>query len=221
MAVNAALAGLVMLIVGDSHIAATSFFNDALQDALVSQGAAVHSFGVCGAAGADWINPAPIVCGRGERHNSEPARIDTQHNLRGWALPDLINKYKPNLVVIELGDTLAGYGVMPTLPRALIDEQVRELLIPIKSRNLPCIWIGPPWGTEGGPYKKTNARLKEVSDYLAQVVAPCKYIDSTQFSKPGEWPTRDGIHLTLQATRVWDNHLITSIDQIARQMPRR
>ena len=156
MAVNAALAGLVMLIVGDSHIAATSFFNDALQDALVSQGAAVHSFGVCGAAGADWINPAPIVCGRGERHNSEPARIDTQHNLRGWALPDLINKYKPNLVVIELGDTLAGYGVMPTLPRALIDEQVRELLIPIKSRNLPCIWIGPPWGPKAA---RTRRRM--------------------------------------------------------------
>lgn len=215
-----ALAGLVILIVGDSHIAATSFFNDPLQDALVGQGAQVHSFGVCAADASAWINPAPIVCGRGERHNGEPAKIATQPTLRGWALPELIGRYKPNLVIVELGDTLAGYGVMPTLPRPLIDEQVHELLIPIKARGLPCIWIGPPWGTDGGAYKKTNARVKEVSDYLAQVVAPCRYIDSLVAAPPGRWATRDGIHLTLQATADWDNYLVRSIDQIAETLPR-
>jgi len=217
---NMALAGVVMLIVGDSHIAATSFFNDALQNALVGQGAAVHSFGVCGAAASDWINPSPIVCGRGERHNGDPATITTQHSLRGWALPELLNRYNPNLVVIELGDTLAGYGVTPTLPRALIDDQVHQLLVPIKARGLPCIWIGPPWGAEGGPFKKTYARVKEVSDYLSQVVAPCHYIDSLVFSQPGQWETRDGLHLTMATTQVWDSFLIKSIDQIVEGLPR-
>jgi hypothetical protein len=217
---NMALAGLVMLIVGDSHIAAAGFFNEPLQDALVSQGAQVHSFGVCGAAGSDWITPSPIVCGRGEKHNNQPAKIETQRDLRGWALPELIQRYNPNLVVIELGDTMAGYGVMPTLPRELIQDQVHNLLISVKARNLPCIWIGPPWGSEGGPYKKTYTRVKEESDYLSQIVAPCHYIDSLQFSQPGQWPTRDGIHLTMQGTEMWDKYLISSIDQIAQGMPR-
>ena len=217
---NMALAGFVMLIVGDSHIAATGFFNEALQDALVAQGAQVHSFGVCGAAAADWLNPVPIVCGRGEKHNAQPARIETQRDLRGWSLPLLLHRYNPNLVVVELGDTIAGYGILPTLPRDLIADQVHNLLIPIKARNLPCIWIGPPWGTEGGPYKKTFHRVKEVSDYLSQIVAPCRYVDSLKFSQPGQWPTRDGVHLTEQSTETWDKYLVSSIDQIAQGLPR-
>ena len=215
-----ALAGMVMLIVGDSHIAAAGFFNEPLQDALLSQGAQVHSFGVCGAAASDWISPAPIVCGRGEKHNNQPAKIETKRDLRGWSLPTLINRYNPNLVVIELGDTIAGYGVMPNVPRDLIAEQVHDLLVPIKARHLPCIWIGPPWGTEGGPYKKTNLRVKEVSDYLSQIVGPCHYINSLRFSQPGQWPTRDGLHLTEAGTEMWDKYLVSSIDQIAEELPR-
>lgn len=215
-----ALAGLVMLIIGDSHIAGTWAFNDALVNLLVGQGAQVHAFGVCGSSPANWINPALNPCGRGERHNGEPAKIEADPRLRGWTLPDLIGRYSPNLVVIEFGDTLAGYGVMPTLPRQLIQEQVHDLLISVKARNLPCIWIGPPWGSEGGPYKKTYARVKEVSDYLSQIVAPCHYIDSLEFSKPGQWPTRDGIHLTPPGTEIWDKYIVSSIDQIAQGLPR-
>ena len=163
----------------------------------------------------------PIVCGRGEaKHNAAPSKIETQRGLRGWSLAALLNQYSPNLVVIELGDTIAGYGQTPTLPRDLIAEQVRELLDSVKARNLPCIWVGPPWGTEGGPYKKTYQRVKELSDYLSQVVAPCHYVDSLKFSQPGQWPTRDGLHLTEQGNEVWDKYLVSSIDQIAQGLPR-
>jgi hypothetical protein len=215
-----ALAGLAMLIIGDSHLASISWFNNALQDALVGQGASVNMFGVCNSGPSDWIIPSTIVCGRGERHDANPAVLSNQHTLRGWALSDLIKQYSPNLVVIELGDTMAGYGVTPRLPRDLIADQVEELLIPIKARNLPCIWIGPPWGTEGGPYKKTFGRVKEASDYLSQIVAPCHYVDSLKFSQPGQWPTRDGLHLTDQGTEAWDKYLVSSIDQIAQGLPR-
>ena len=129
-------------------------------------------------------------------------------------LPELIKTYNPSLVIVELGDTMAGYGMLPTLPRALIGDQVDHLLAPIKARGLPCIWIGPPWGTDGGTYKKTNARVKEMSDYLSQIVSPCHYVDSLTFSQPGQWATQDGLHLTLQATQAWDNYLVKSIDQI-------
>lgn len=215
-----ALAGLVILIIGDSHIAGTAFYNDPLQDALVAQGAKVDGFGVCGSSAADWIDPSPISCGRGEKHNDQPAKIESQRGLRGWSLPTLINGYHPNLVVIELGDTIAGYSLTAALPKEVIEEQVHNLLVPIKSRNLSCIWIGPPWGTEGGPFKKTFRRVKEASDYLSQIVAPCHYVDSLKFSQPGQWPTRDGVHLTEQSTEVWDKYLVSSIDQIAQGLPR-
>ena len=217
---KAALAGVVMLIIGDSHIATTEHFNNLLHDELLNQGASVHTFGVCNSSPDDWIVPATIVCGRGERHDAAPAIVRSEHWLRGWALPELIARYNPNLVVIELGDTMAGYGVAPELPRTRIAEQVWLLLESVRSRNLPCIWIGPPWGGEGGPYKKTYARVKELSGYLSQLVAPCRYIDSLRFSQPGQWPTRDGVHLTQDATRRWDADLVRSIDQIVAGQPR-
>ena len=52
--VKSALAGLVILIIGDSHIASKDFLLSSLQDALVNQGAIVHSYGVCGSQPHDW-----------------------------------------------------------------------------------------------------------------------------------------------------------------------
>ena len=53
--VKFALAGLIVLIIGDSHIASKDFLLSSLQDALVSQGAIVHSYGVCGSQPHDWV----------------------------------------------------------------------------------------------------------------------------------------------------------------------
>ena len=217
---NAALAGLSILLIGDSHIASLGGFNNPLHEGLVSQGASVDSFGVCSSLPDDWINPAQLICGRGERHNASPPQMGSGANLNGWALPALIARYKPNVVVVEMGDTLAGYGAAADLPRDFITKQVNDLLQPIKAAKVGCIWIGPPWGTEGGQYKKTFARVKAVSDLLAQIVAPCRYIDSLQSSKPGEWPTIDGVHLTTGSTKLWDAYLIRSIDDIASTLPR-
>ena len=88
----------------------------------------------------------------------------------------LIAEHHPNLVVIEMGDTMAGYG-QQTLPRGWIYQQVRTLTQRIAAQNLPCIWVGPPWGNEGSSYHKTFARVKEMSEFLCAAVAPCNYID--------------------------------------------
>jgi len=212
---NMVLAGLAILLIGDSHIAAVGYFNNPLHEGLIGQGASVDTFGVCNSLPDDWITPKQISCGRGERHNQTPAELTSGNGLRGWALASLISRYKPNLVVIEMGDTLAGYGAAPQLPRDFISKQVTELLQPIKSQKLDCIWIGPPWGTEGGAYKKTFTRVKELSDYLSQIVTPCRYVDSLLSSPPGRWPTIDGVHLTPASTRLWDAYVIQSISNIS------
>jgi hypothetical protein len=218
---NMALAGLAILIIGDSHIAGMGYFNNPLHESLVSQGATVNTFGVCGSVPGDWVMPGKAICGRGERHDAEPAQMSNDGKLPGWSLSALVARYKPNLLIVSLGENLAGYGITPDLPRDYINDQVSQLMLPIKALKLPCIWIGPPWGQEGFYYKKSDTRVKALSDYLSQVVAPCHYVDSLPSSKPGELTTLDGVHLTPDATRLWDAYLTRSIDQIAASLPRR
>jgi lysophospholipase L1-like esterase len=212
-----ALAGLIILIIGDSHLASKDFLLASLHANLVAQGATVHSYGVCGANPHDWIARSTLTCGRGERHNLEEAAIDTSPRVRTWSLPELLARYHPDLLIVELGDNMAGYGVLPELPRDGIVRQVRELLGPIQARRVPCLWVGPPWGSEGGASNKTFARVRELSDELAVVVGPCRYVDSLKFSQPGQWPTFDGEHLTPDGYRVWGADITAAAVEWVRQ----
>jgi lysophospholipase L1-like esterase len=60
-----------------------------------------------------------------------------------------------------------------------------------------------------------------MSEFLSTAVAPCRFIDSTQFSKEGEWPTIDGQHLTPTGYKAWGADIAGSIEQIAPQIARR
>jgi hypothetical protein len=201
--IKLALAGLVVLVIGDSHLSSKDFLLTSLHEGLLAQGATVHTYGVCGSNAHDWIVQSTLPCGRAERHNSEEPQIDHSDKVKVWSLADLIKKHHPDLLVVELGDNMAGYGVLPDLPRDWIAGQVQALLKPVAAHRLPCIWVGPPWGSEGGASNKTFARVKELSSFLAGTVSPCRYLDSLAFSKPGEWPTYDGEHLTPDSYRVW------------------
>jgi hypothetical protein len=195
---NGALAGLIILAVGDSHMV---YMASPLHEALAQEGAVVNAYGMCGAMPGDWLTRTTTQCSA-ERHDTGPA-IQKNQSTPSWLLTDLIAKDHPNLVVIELGDNMAGYGTLQTLPRDFIADQVNQFLAPIKARNLPCLWIGPPWGNDTQAYHKTTTRLKELSQFLSQVVAPCAYIDTSSFAQPGEWPTLDGEHLTQPAYHKW------------------
>jgi hypothetical protein len=213
--VNAALAGLVVLIIGDSHLATKDFLLGSLHDALLSQGAIVHSYGVCGSQPHDWVAQTELSCGRAERHNADEPIIDKSAKVKTWSLDKLIKQLHPNLLIVELGDNMAGYGTLPELPREWIAYETAEILQPITARHLPCIWVGPPWGTEGGPSNKTFARVHELSDYLSTVVPPCHYVDSLRFSQPGQWPTFDGEHLTPDSYRLWAADIANTVVQLS------
>jgi hypothetical protein len=195
---NGALAGLVILAVGDSHMV---YMVSPLHEALEQEGAIVNAYGMCGAMATDWLTRTTTQC-FAERHDKGPTIVKNQP-APSWLLTDLIAKDHPNLVIIELGDNMGGYGTLPALPRDFIVNQVNDILAPIKARNLPCVWIGPPWGNDSQAYHKTNARLKELSQFLSQIVTPCAYVDSTGFAQPGEWQTLDGEHLTQPSYHKW------------------
>jgi lysophospholipase L1-like esterase len=212
---NGALAGLVLLIIGDSHIAAGNFFNNPLHNALMAQGATVHSYGVCSSTAEDWLRPLTLSCGGGERHGDQPVRRADNKAPLPWAIGKLIAQYHPDIMIVELGDTMADYPTAQTLPRETITNNVKLLTGAISARNVPCIWVGPSWGSEGGTYKKTFARVKELSELLSHTVSPCRYVDSLAFSQPGEWPTVDGVHLTAGSYSLWAGKLADAIIRIA------
>ena len=214
---NMALAGLVLLVIGDSHMVAQNYLISSLHDELTSQQAIVHSYGSCGANAADWVYGMSGNCGQAERHDQEPkALVDFNRTAKGWTVKNLIERHRPNLIIVEQGDTMAGFGY-PTLPQAWIYGKVRALTSAIKAQNIACIWVGPTWGSEGSGYMKTHARVKEMSDFLAKAVAPCEYIDSTAFSKQGEWATTDGQHLTTNGYRAWGKGIAEAIVRLVGQ----
>lgn len=203
---SGALAGLAILVIGDSHMV---YMGSPLHEALERQGATVNTYGMCGAMATDWLARSTTQCSA-ERHENGPTVLKYTTS-SGWLLTDLLAKNHPNLVVVELGDNMAGYGTLPALPRDLIAGQVQQFLAPIKAQNLPCIWIGPPWGNETASYHKTTTRLKELSQFLSQAVAPCSYVDTTAFAQPGQWPTLDGEHLTQPAYHQWSDAIAGAI----------
>lgn len=217
---NALLAGLTILVIGDSHMVTSGYLITTLHDDLIEQGATVDTYGMCGANAGDWVYPTTVSCGKAERIGKQGPEIDRKPGTPTYQIDTLLGKTHPGLVVIEMGDTMAGYG-QKDFPQAWIYQQVHALTGRIAAQNVPCVWVGPPWGSEGTSYHKTFARVTQMSQFLASAVAPCHFIDSTQFSKPGEWPTIDGQHLTGAGYRAWGADITKALDQMVPQIAKK
>ncbi len=210
------LAGLSILIIGDSHMATPNYLIGGLHDDLIRKGANVHSIGICGANASDWLKASPGgACGAAERRGKAPAVI-----LRGKAsttpIKELIAKDKPDLVLIVMGDTMASYD-KPSFSKTWVWQQTSGLTKAIGETGTQCAWIGPNWGTEGGKYGKTYAKVKQISAFLSVNVAPCSYVDSLKFSKPGQWSTTDGQHLTAQGYKLWGSAISTELEAVRKR----
>jgi len=221
-----ALAGLTLLIIGDSHFVTQGYLLTHLHDQLQRQGATVVTYGACGVAAGAWVSPRAVSCGVASRVGTAQPRIDRSPQARSWAIDELIRQHRPNLVLVGIGDPMAGYH-QREMPRVYISEQAQSLTLRLRANNMPCVWIGPSWGSEGGPFFKNFARVRELNDFLPTQVAPCSYIDSTALARPGEWPTFDGQHHTLPGYTAWATALTrqivvnATVRQVQTQLPRR
>lgn len=196
------LAGLTILMLGDSHFATQGYLVNTLQDALIQQGAKVTTYAACGAPAGVFASGGLAPCGAAVRVGSGPLKKDTSGQAHVPPFNQLIDTVHPNLIIIGSGDTMAGYA-QPNMPVDYIQTEIRALVGRIQQINVPCVWIGPGWGTEDGPYFKNYARVQMLSDYLSAHVTPCRYIDSLKFAKPGEWATFDGQHYTPPGYQKW------------------
>ena len=204
---SASLAGLAILVIGDSQMMGML---PSLHNQLEGSGATVYSYAVCGSTAQDWIVPSMATCGTLSREAKAPAVLD-QKSHPAWNISDLIAKHHPNLIVVELGDTMAGYGGHPAL--SWVHEQISGLTARIAASKISCVWVGPTWGSDTGPYHKAPAEVQDMARLLASSVAPCSFIDSTTFSRPGEWATRDGGHLEPDGYRKWSAAIANALVQ--------
>ncbi|MDX8378780.1 MAG: SGNH/GDSL hydrolase family protein [Gallionella sp.] len=204
------LAGLTVLMIGDSHMSEKGYLITTLHDDLMKQGAKVYSFGACGTPSSAWMKAIRPPCGSAFRLDDGQVRIRASEAGFTKPLPVLVKAYHPNLIVVINGDTMAGYKDK-VLPKRWIWGQVSTLTKGIKASGVSCVWVGPAWGEEGGKYGKTYARAKAMSNYLAKIVAPCTYVSSLKMSKPGEWGTIDGQHFNNSGYRSWGSAIAKQI----------
>ncbi|MFC4279099.1 SGNH/GDSL hydrolase family protein [Achromobacter aloeverae] len=205
-----ALAGLSLLVIGESHLTLNNYLREPLQQALLAQGAAhVHTIGACGASPARWLKATPVDCGADQVDNKPAVVLGKE--ARTTPITDLIQKDKPDVVIVIMGDTMGSYD-KPVFPKTWAWQETTGLTKAIAGTNTTCVWVGPAWGTEGGPYSKNAPRTMELSKFLASNVAPCTYIDSLKFSKPGEWQTLDGQHFTQTGYAAWTKAIVAALD---------
>src|SRR5579862_1244045 len=214
---NMALAGLVVLVLGDSHMAGRDYLISSLHDALVSEGASVHSYGMCGASADAWLEKTTVSCGRGERHDHGGPITEKDKQEYTWQINDLLAKHHPNLVIVEAADAMGGYG-SPSLPKAWIYDQTHALAMRIHASGASCVWVGPVYGEANSPYHKADDRVRDLSQFLSQSVAPCVYIDSLRFeTNPRQWPTTDGQHLTSTGYKAWGDDIANTVVSLKQQ----
>jgi len=206
------LAGLTILIIGDSHLATPNYLIGSLHDNLLKQGAkTVHTIGVCGSTPGDWLAVTPGTCGGAERIGNAKAVVSGA-DAKTKPIAQLMAADKPDLVVIVMGDTMAGY-TKESFPKTWAWQQTTSLVKAISANGTKCAWVGPAWGSEGGKYGKNFARVELTSRFIAANAAPCKYIDSLSFSKKGEWATVDGQHFTAPGYSQWASAITKALEK--------
>jgi hypothetical protein len=206
-----ALAGLTLLVLGESHMSLADHLMEPLHNSLTAQGAKVHSIGACGASAADWLLVKKVDCGA-ERIGAGKMVIKGR-DASTTPINQLIAADKPDLVVLVIGDTMASYD-KSAFPKAWAWQSATNLTKAIAATGTKCVWVGPAWGKEGGMYKKNDPRTQLMSKFLASNVAPCAYIDSLQMSKPGEWVTTDGQHFTVKGYQAWGSAISAAISKL-------
>lgn len=176
-----------------------SYLLDPLHEELTRQGAKVVSVGACGASAGDWLKTVTVPCGALKIGAGKATMKGSDASTT--PITELVGQYKPDLIIFVIGDTMASYG--KPFPQAWAWQGVSSLTKAVSGTKTACLWVGPAWGSAGGKYGKTNDRVKFMSNFLANNVAPCSYVNSLSFSKEGEWPTIDGQHLTPAAYKQW------------------
>ena len=205
--VSATLAGLVFLVLGESHMI-YELQNDIHKDLTESGATSVYSYGACGASAIDWVNPRKVDCGS-EKKGNEASVVHTK-GYETTPISKLIAADKPDVVLLIIGDTMGSYD-NEVFPRSWAWQGISALTKEVSKTKTACVWVGPAYGRAGGKYNKRDDRVERISRFLATNVSPCAYVDSLQFAKPGEWRTFDGQHFAAEGYAAWSQAIVNEV----------
>lgn len=174
-----------VLHIGDSHT--VGIYGREMDKLLRSTGARVETYGSAGSSPNWWLSGHATKSGFFGK--DENGSVDAPANWREPhptpKLPDLLGRFRPNIVMISLGANMIGAD------GKYIESEVRKLADIAKASGAKIIWVGPPDGREsskpGAKQDKLYAHLiKAASQYGA-------FIDSRPLT---EYPASggDGVH---------------------------
>ncbi|EPF16356.1 Uncharacterised protein [Cedecea davisae] len=199
---NTLLAGVTLLILGDSHVAFKDSLLSVLPEAYESMGAKVVTYGVCSSSPAGWVKgPKDTGCGGVVRNGTGPIADPSAATFPFPDVASLIDKWQPTAVMFIYGDTIGSYTADP-FPAEWIENQVKPVAA-LAGAKTKCLWVGPTWGTFNPRYGKTEETTKRITGFLSSHVQPCTYIDSTSFMQNKAVETVDGLHLTPKSYKAW------------------
>jgi ketopantoate reductase len=208
--VTSTLAGLVFLVLGESHMI-YELQKDIHEDLTQAGAAKVYSYGACGASAIDWVKPRKVDCGS-EKRDTQAGVVHTK-GYQTTPIKQLIENDKPDVVVLIIGDTMGSYD-NEVFPRSWAWQGITALTKEVAQTKTACVWVGPAYGKAGGKYNKRDDRVERVSRFLATNVSPCVYVDSLKFAAPGQWRTFDGQHFAAPGYAAWSAAIVKEISAL-------
>jgi hypothetical protein len=213
-----------VLQIGDSQTVGN--FGDGLYNSFKNS-TTIHSIGLAGSSANQWSADNPIDRTLNQGYISRPEMKSISKSGTVEKLSTLLDKNQPDMLIVELAGNFAGYRKTvdtPNEPSAddYAKKQVQKILTQIslaKHKAQECYWIGPTWtdkvdanGKPTSAYKKTNTRVKALSDLIEKEIAgKCKFVNSTTLMKQEEIKTADGLHCDKTSGNLWGKRAYENI----------
>ncbi len=168
-----------ILILGDSHYAGT--YGHELDTLLKQAGNTVESYGC--------VSASPIWYTEGKNQCQKLVGSTISGTITEYPTPSIntLLQKKYNLVLISLGGNLEA----STTSKDARVTQISNLIKPIASKNIKCIWIGPPGKNDPTESISRDTFYTQLQEALQN---QCQLIDSRPYAKLN----KNEIHFTDQ-----------------------
>ena len=201
----------------------------------------VHSYSVCGTRPKSWVGGQTVENLRGDcrvpqskdpfnqRHSDDSSSLAlSAEQLTGSKADGMfeaaLKHHKPDMVIIQLGDSLAR-GYVGEIDEGIVASEVDEIIQKLEALapDLPeCRWIGPTFGENKSSqvpgWSKEDDQVKKLNEAIAkgleQSGAKCQLIagDTDELKVAlGDDFTVDGLHLNDEANAKWASTVLAQL----------
>jgi hypothetical protein len=204
-----------VLMIGDSL--SVSGFGDVVREHLEQEFGRqnVAFFASCGSSPENWLQGEPVFhtrCGYRERTPTTDIYRDYHDGKKPPPvatpkLETLIERYKPTIVIVQLGTNWMDQSLSDDHIRAVLDRFVSAVH---RGSTRKLVWIGPPDSSRFSKVQNRIYRLIRQSVWRGDPV-----IDSRRFTRYLVGKTGgDGVHYNRESGEAWARRVIASIDQV-------